>query len=413
MLKRIAVTELRLGMYIQELCGSWMDHPFWRSSFTLKNPRDLQQILNSEVREAWIDTSKGIDVAPGRPSSTAQEVEAKAQASLLSVQDSQTQPVRVSYAKELSRARKLCMRSREAVVDMFNDARMGKAIEAEVVNELVGEIYDSVQRNAHALITIARLKTADEYTYMHSVAVCALMIALARELGLPDETVREAGVAGLLHDIGKMSIPLAILNKPSRLTDAEFERVRQHPIVGHALLGEAGPLSPQVLDVCLHHHEKFDGSGYPNRLAGEEISLLARMAAVCDVYDAITSNRPYKPGWDPAESIRKMAEWTGHFDTRVFHAFVKSVGIYPIGALVRLASGRLGVVVEQHEKSLLTPRVKVFFSARSRLPLAPEVVDLARLEDEKIVGRECPAEWGFRNLEDLWLEAAPRATQPA
>ncbi len=399
-------------MYIQELCGSWMDHPFWRSSFMLKNPHDLEQIRSSEVKEAWIDTSKGIDVAPGKPSSTAQEVEAQAQASLLSVQAATPPPVRVPYASELSRARKLCMRSREAVVDMFNDARMGKAIETDAVNGLVDEIYDSVLRNSHALITIARLKSADEYTYMHSVAVCALMIALARELALPEDMVREAGVAGLLHDIGKMSIPDHILNKPGRLTDAEFERVRQHPVAGHLLLGEAGSLSPHVLDVCLHHHEKFDGTGYPKRLAGEDISLLARMAAVCDVYDAITSNRPYKSGWDPAESIRKMAEWTGHFDTRIFHAFVKSVGIYPIGALVRLSSGRLGVVLEQNEKSLLTPRVKVFFSARSRMPLAQEVVDLAKLEGEKIVGRECAAEWGFRHLEELWLEAPALAPAP-
>lgn len=411
MLKRIAVAELRIGMYIHELCGSWMDHPFWRSSFMLKSAHDLDQIRSSEVTEAWIDISKGIDVAPGKPSSTAQEVEAQAQASLQAVQTTTPPPVRVSYASELRRARKLCMRSRDAVVDMFNNARMGKAIETEGVNELVGEIYESVVRNSHALITLARLKHADEYTYMHSIAVCALMIALARELALPEEMIREAGVAGLLHDIGKMSIPEHILNKPGRLTDTEFERVRQHPAAGNALLRDAGPLSPLVLDVCLHHHEKFDGSGYPSRLVGEEISLLSRMAAVCDVYDAITSNRPYKSGWDPAESIRKMAEWTGHFDTRIFHAFVKTVGIYPIGALVRLSSGRLGVVVEQNENSLLTPRVKVFFSARSRMPLAKEVVDLAKLDGEKIVGRECAAEWGFRNLEELWLDT--EALQPA
>jgi len=405
MLKRIAVTELRLGMYVHELCGSWMDHPFWRSSFMLKSPHDLEQLRNSEVTEAWIDTSKGRDVAPDKPSITPQQVEAQTQACLLSVQNSAPAPVAVSFAKELNRARKLCIKSRDAVADMFNDARMGKAIESETVDALVGEIYSSVVRNSHALITIARLKSADEYTYMHSVAVCALMISLARELKLPEEMIREAGAAGLLHDIGKLAIPDDILNKPGRLTDAEFERVRQHPLAGYALLNETGQASPHVLDVCLHHHEKYDGSGYPKRLAGEDISLLSRMGAVCDVYDAITSNRPYKAGWDPAESIRKMAEWTGHFDTRVFHAFVKLVGIYPIGALVRLSSGRLGVVVEQHTKSLLTPRVKVFFSARSRMPLAQESVDLSKPGGEKIVGRECPDEWGFRNLEELWLEA--------
>ena len=253
----------------------------------------------------------------------------------------------------------------------------------------VEEISDSVLRHPNALISLARLKTSDEYTYMHSVAVCALMIALARQLGLPERQVREAGEAGLLHDIGKMAIPDAILNKPGKLTDGEFDTMRSHPEKGAQMLLDCGQISALVLDVCLHHHEKYDGSGYPHRLSGEQISLFARMGAVCDVYDAITSDRPYKKGWDPAESIRKMAEWKGHFDPQVFQAFVKSVGIYPVGALVRLESGRLGVVMEQNDKSLLMPRVKVFFSARSRLPIPQEVVDLAKLVGrDKIVGRE-------------------------
>jgi hypothetical protein len=127
------------------------------------------------------------------------------------------------------------------------------------------------------------------------------------------------------------------------------------------------------------------------------------MGAVCDVYDAITSNRPYKQGWDPAESIRKMAEWKGHFDEVVFQAFVKTVGIYPVGALVRLQSGRLAVVIEQNPKALLAPRVKVFFSAKSRLPLPQSVVDLSKITDQdRIVGRESAEEWGFERLDELW-----------
>ena len=159
-----------------------------------------------------------------------------------------------------------------------------------------------------------------------------------------------------------------------------------------------------ALDVVPHHHEKTDGSGYPKHLKGDEISLFAKMGAVCDVYDAITSNRPYKAGWCPAESLRKMAEWSaGHFEPVVFQAFVKSIGIYPIGSLVRLSCGRLGVVTEQGERSLLHPRLKVFFSTRINARIFPEVIDLARPGCPlKIVGREDPAKWNFPDLHEMW-----------
>ena len=207
----------------------------------------------------------------------------------------------------------------------------------------------------------------------------------------------------MLHDIGKMAIPNTVLNKPGKLTDSEFATVRGHPEAGSRMLIESKQVSALVLDVCLHHHEKMDGSGYPHRLEGEQISLYARMGAVCDVYDAITSNRPYKQGWDPAESIRKMAGWKGHFDPVVFQAFVKTVGIYPVGSLVRLESGRIGVVIEQQAKSLLAPRVKVFFSAKSKTPIPQEVLDLSKLLGrDKIVSRESAEEWGFRNVDELW-----------
>ncbi len=305
--------------------------------------------------------------------------------------------------EEVTRAAKLCARSKEAVISMFTDARMGQALQFEQAGELVEEISDSVLRHPNALISLARLKNADEYTYMHSVAVCALMIALARQLGLNEGQVREAGLAGLLHDIGKMAIPNTVLNKPGKLTDSEFATVRGHPEAGSRMLIESKQVSALVLDVCLHHHEKMDGSGYPHRLEGEQISLYARMGAVCDVYDAITSNRPYKQGWDPAESIRKMAGWKGHFDPVVFQAFVKTVGIYPVGSLVRLESGRIGVVIEQQAKSLLAPRVKVFFSAKSKTPIPQEVLDLSKLLGrDKIVSRESAEEWGFRNVDELW-----------
>ncbi len=403
MLKRIAVNDIRIGMFICEFCGSWMEHPFWKTRFLLDDEKDLRAIQASGIKELWIDTDKGVDVDTVTPGKTEQEVAQETDALLLKV-DKAIVSDKVSLDDEILIAAKLCARAKDAVIEMFSDARMGKAIQVEQARALVDEIASSVLRQPHALISLARLKNADEYTYMHSVAVCALMIALARQLALDEEMVREAGFAGLLHDIGKVGIPLKVLNKPGKLTDAEFSVVKSHPEVGARILMDSYQVSPIVLDVCLHHHEKMDGTGYPHGLKGETLSLFAKMGAVCDVYDAITSNRPYKKGWAPADSIRKMAEWSkGHFDEAIFQAFVKTVGIYPTGSLVRLESGRLAVVVEQNEGSLLNPKVKVFFSAKTKMPIIQETLDLTRIKGkDKIIGRESPDSWGFKNLDTLW-----------
>jgi hypothetical protein len=152
----------------------------------------------------------------------------------------------------------------------------------------------------------------------------------------------------------------------------------------------------------------MDGTGYPDRLAAMSISLIARMSAVCDVYDAITSNRPYKAGWDPAEAVARMASWQGHFDSMVLQTFVKTIGIYPVGSLVRMDSGKLGVVVEQNPKKLTAPKVKLFFSTKSGMPLQPKLIDLFEPHvTERIVAREPPENWGFSYLNDLWATHIP------
>lgn len=405
MLKYIAVTDLCVGMYIQELSGSEADCPFWKHSFLLEDEHALAKIRASSIAGLWIDSSRGVE-ATAVPQETF-----CAPAAGLPEHDSDLAPSsavprprpRVAMSEELLRAVNLCSRSKKAVMAMFADLRMGRVVHLDRITDMVGEISDSLLRHPDALINLVRLKDADEYTYMHSVAVCGLMIGLARQLGLPTVLVQEAGLAGLLHDIGKMAIPAAILGKPSALSENEYTTMCSHPESGAKMLRDSKHFSSRVLDVCLHHHEKVDGSGYPHKLCGTQISLFARMAAICDVYDALTSDRPYRDRWGAAESVRRMAEWTGHFDQKVFHAFVKCIGIYPVGALVRLQSGRLAVVLEQHAESLLTPKVKVFYSASRRMPLVPECVDLSRAED-RVVSIESEKTWGFKNLEVLWAD---------
>ncbi|MFN3354959.1 MAG: HD domain-containing phosphohydrolase [Pseudomonas sp.] len=313
---------------------------------------------------------------------------------------------------ELVAAQAICGRAKIAVVEMFGHARMGRALELESVSALVEDISNSIARHPDAFISLARLKSIDDYTYMHSVAVCALMIAVGNQLGLSNAMIRRVGMAGLLHDIGKMAIPGAILNKPGKLSDDELQLVRTHPLEGEKTLLATAQMCEMVVDVCLHHHEKVDGTGYPHQLVGDQISLVARMAAVCDVYDAITSDRAYNQGWDPAVAIQQMSTWEGHFDDEVFRAFLKSVGIYPVGSIVQLKSGSIGVVIEQHADSLLTPKIKVFFLPVLNIFIPHQIIDLSEPDQpDRIIARVPRQRYGFKDTERLWLEdETPRAS---
>jgi putative nucleotidyltransferase with HDIG domain len=395
-LKKIAVNQLTVGMFVHGFDESWLKHPFWRNRFLIKDASTLREIHHSGLKQCWIDISQGQDVSPApqvaviseRPQTESAPVPTR---------------VRVTLSDELQRAAQLRARSADAMRHMFKEVRLGNAIEPSVCAPLVDDVVESINRHPDALLSLARLKTADEYTYMHSVAVCALMVALGRQLGFEDAQCREAGMAGMLHDLGKAAMPQDVLNKPGKLTAEEFEIIKQHPARGYEMLRAGGAVSDAVIDVCRHHHERFDGTGYPDGLAGEGISLLARMGAVCDVYDAITSNRPYKAGWDPAHSLAQMASWKGHFDPSVFQSFVKSIGIYPTGSLVRMRSGRLAVVLEQNPAVLTKPRVKLFFSTKAGLPLKPQILDLASPHTtDQIESREPPEKWNFPYLTELW-----------
>ncbi|MBD8161261.1 HD-GYP domain-containing protein [Erwinia persicina] len=403
MIISIAVNELQTGMFLHKLDVFWLKHPLVHNEMLLTETRQVRAIQESGVREVWIDLSRGrapelcIMAEEGTPPSDPDPTVAY-------VSPSADADSAVTMHSEMAQAQKICLAARGPVMTMFGDARLGKTIDARSTVPLVNDIAGSLNRHPAALLSVVRLKSHDDYTYLHSVAVCALMLSLADQLELDEAQKKRAGMAGLLHDVGKAAIPLAILNKPGRLTEEEFDLMKYHPVAGAEILRRSGA-EDDLQDVAMHHHEKVNGSGYPHGLRAGAITLLSRMAAICDVYDAVTSDRPYKAGWNPASAMHQMASWPGHFDRKLLYAFVKAVGIYPVGSLVRLSSGRLGVVTEPGEHSLLQPKICVFFSLNSGKRLTPHIIDLASLYcEDHIIGPEEANHWPDIDVNSLWQQ---------
>ncbi|WP_404336585.1 HD-GYP domain-containing protein [Sphingomonas sp. MMS12-HWE2-04] len=380
-----------MGMFIHGFEGSWLKHPFWRTRFLLERPSDLELLRASDVPAVLIDDSRGLGLA-------APTTEAPAGRSRPVLRHT---PVAMSFEPRHSaridkeHAKQTIARSKQAVKGIFNGARDGQPIDVAQAEPVVAEISDCVERNPAMFIDISRLKSKDEYTYLHSVSVCALMVNFARKIGLDEETVRAMGLAGLLHDVGKMTVPLEVLNKPGRLDEDEFSLIKAHPERGHEMLVGGDGVNQETLDVALLHHEKIDGTGYPFGLRGVAISQAARMGAICDVFDALTSDRAYKARWTPLKAVTEMQGWAGHFDPDLLFDFCRSVGVVPTGMLVRMRSNRLGITLPDGGKGSRS-KVRVFHSAVERAPVALEdIFPWLDNAGDQIIRAEDPGRWGF------------------
>lgn len=407
MIKKIGIGQLKVGMYVHDFNCDWMEHPFMRNRLLISSEEEIRKVAEAGIRELYIDTDKGLDAeAP-----TAEQVRTEIERELHRIAEQQTAPVqRVSLTEELRRAAQIKHQAHQLVRNVMADARLGKAVELDQVEPVVESITGSILRNPGALTGLLRIKNKDDYTFLHSVSVCTLLVAFCRSVGMSAEDIRQAGLGGLLHDTGKALVPDHILNKPGRLTDEEFDIIRRHPRDGHTILLRTPGVGEIPLDITLHHHERMDGSGYPDRLPGEQISSFAQMAAIVDVYDAITADRCYHKGMPAAEALRKMHEWSKfHFHPHQVQAFIRCVGIYPVGTLVLLESGRLGVVLEPHESNLLAPKVRAFFSTRSNTYIKPVDLDLSKPlglgGGDRILSHESAEKWRVEPMKFFSLAA--------
>lgn len=443
MLKRIDVTEVRLGMFIHKLEGPWLKHPFWRTKFLLTDPQTLADLRASDVEGVMIDVAKGDDVsgssqaggvvtklrrslvsattpAGDAGSDVAERVRAERMRKLVSTR-SNVVPFNarstgsLSVAREVGHARAVVARANRVLSAVFEQARLGKAISRGQVEPVIEDLFASVQRNPHAFNGLMRIRRENSSLYAHGLAVSALMIALGRQMGLDEERVKEAGLAGLLMDVGMGHLPLDVSSINEDLSAAERKIVETHTMLGYEFLHLGGGIPEDVAIVCLEHHERCDGSGYPNALTGENISLFGRMAAICDVYDSMTSDRPHRPRIDPNAALGLMRAMEGELDDEILDHFIESVGVYPIGSVVRLNNGKLALVVDQNIGEYTSPRVWTFYDLNARSLIKPEDLDMRLFKNQiEIVCSDDGSEHGIENfaaLREMVFNTACKALQ--
>ena len=397
MLKRVETSALALGMYIRKLEGSWFKHPFWKSRFVLEEQWMLEVLQGSAVRFVTIDTERGLDskpdpdAAPARIPGSIGTAAAAPRAALARPAPTPFAAARLATVREFGTARKIADRHSKVVSRVFLEARLGRGISARNVDPLIDDIYASVQRNLYAFNGLLRCREDSEETYRHALATSALMIALARQMNLSPMATREAGMAGLLMDIGGGQDNADAPPPVDVTVDGSFEAAgdprSQHVLVGHALLKAAGDIPDSVLKVCLRHHERLDGSGYPHQLPGDAIDQMSRMAAICDSYDLLVAGTNGNGGLDPAEAIRHLGEYGEGLDPEIMVHFLEMLGIYPIGAFVELRSGRLAMVVDEDQVERTLPTVYTFWSRPLNKRLKGDVIELAQCYGaDEIVG---------------------------
>jgi len=397
MIKKIKIEQLRPGIFVHDFNCDWAGENVFINKALIKSEKAIEIIGSWGIKEIYIDTERGLDVKRGKTSS---EVRQKTDSNLhkLALNKKATLSPSVPLKEE---ARMVMTIKKEAVDTMqrtMNSVQEGKHVDVESAFQLVEKMEASVTRNKDALVMLTRIRKKDEYTLMHSISVTSLVLAFCNYCGISSHTTINMATGALLHDIGKLQIPLNILNKPAKLDSKEFAIMKKHSEYSAQILADTKGLPAEAFDIALHHHERFDGTGYPNGLKGDAIDFSSKVASICDVYDAITSERCYKRGLERVEGLRKIYEWSEyHFDKELAYKFISCIGVYPIGTCVRLENQLTGIVIGSTE-NVLQPVVRLFFDNKTGASIQIREIDLSRA-DVNIISYDSPENWNSEKMQ--------------
>jgi len=363
--------------------------------FPLKNDEEIQQV-QATCKYVYVDTEKTPFEVKAKletiTPTTQKPVKKKRKPTKIDFTDSVTLKKskfnKSAFTGNLINARKSRDKTRSYIDTMLAEAKMGKIVDTQKAKLLVAELANNIVENLDASMWLTQLKKRDEYTAIHSLNVCVLSLTFGRALGLKIDELNELGLGALLHDIGKMQVPLEILNKPGKLSKEEFEIMKTHPQKGYELLLDDNNLSEDVLDIVKSHHERLSGNGYPDNLPEQSISYYTKIVSITDVYDAITSDRVYHDGMTPHDAMQRLYEWMpNNFDQELMQKFIRTLGIYPIGSVIELKTGHIGLVVKLNENQRLKPVVMLIMDRNKSFYPRRKLVNLASSIWEKRDGK--------------------------
>ncbi len=395
MIKKIKVDQLKPGVFVHDFNCAWRSDNLIINQTKVRDTKIIDILHSWGIKEVYIDTDRGLDISEAKPATEARQETDKALHKLAETQPAA--PRFIPLEEELSVAENIKKEATNIIQRAMDSVKTGQPLETQEAYHLIEKMEKSVIRNKDALVLLSQIRKKDEYTLMHSISVAAHILNFCNFYKLPHDKTLSLAIGALFHDIGKTMIPLAILNKPGKLTDNEYEEMKRHAEYSAQVMQNAKDLPGEAHDLGLHHHERFDGNGYPHKLKGDQITFASQLAAIADVYDAITSDRCYRDGMQRVEGLRKLYEWSEyHFNKDLTYKFIRCIGVYPIGTCVRLESARIAVVVGSTE-SPMQPVVRIFYDDKRKTSLPVHDFDLSKSAD-LVTGYEEPTKWGLDKL---------------
>lgn len=372
---KTSTAELQLGMYVSGLDRPWLETPFPLQGFKIDSPEEIIRLRNF-CQYVYVDMEKSV-VAPKPAKRNAFDRPRKSKQQIFKGRTLKGYQDSANWTEEYPKAQQAVESLSEAIDAVFVQVSAGGALDVVKVKKSVDPMIESITRNPDACIWLARMKQQDNYTFQHSVGASIWAVALGRQLGLPKSDLRSLAVGGLLFDIGKLRVNEELLKAERILTEEEFTEVRAHVAHGVQMIADSGLMNQDVIDMVTHHHERHNGSGYPGGLRSDNIPIYARIAAIVDCYDAITSHRSYARAIPPSTAIKMLYEWRDiDFQGELVEEFIQAVGIYPAGTLVELSSGEVGVVIAEYRTRRLRPQVLVLLDAGKQPVMDVKMIDM-------------------------------------
>ncbi|MGH1485602.1 MAG: HD-GYP domain-containing protein [Cellvibrionaceae bacterium] len=368
---KILVSGLEIGMYVAELDKDWLDSPFLYQGFMIESQEDIR-LLEQECQHVWIEPA--IEMRRGKEERHTLKKPGKPKTRYIN---------KLTMPREYEKSRNVFQASRQRTKTILDEVVLNGAINTKEARKTVESCLDSILRNPNAMLWMSKVRDVNEYTAQHSLNVCILAIAFGRQLGFTSDELFSLGMCGLLHDVGKMRIPEAVLNKADKLTAKEWKQIQSHSIIGRNLLMTSPGIGHSV-DVAYSHHERIDGKGYPRGLDGSQISQYTKIISLSDSFDAMTADRCYSPAMTPSLAVKEIYKHKGtQFDERLALQFIKTIGLYPPGTVVEMTNGIVGLVLERSEKYQHLPKVLVL-KDKNLKPLKKKLIDLVLIEQGKL-----------------------------